>query len=124
MGYWGTAPWDNDDAADWFVSAMSQTKLPDLIERTLRADPVKHADQIRAAAALLVLLGRAYTYDERFEEHLNLAIEALDLIKPRYKDDPEFAYWIEREMKVLQRRLECSDKPLSTDLVKWWSRWI
>lgn len=124
MGYWGTAPWDNDDAADWYISVISQTKLPDLIERTLRADPVKQADQIRAAASLLVLLGRAYTYDDKFEEHLNLAIEALDLIKPRYKDDPKFEYWIDREKKILQRRLDCSEAPPSTDLEKWWSQWI
>lgn len=36
MGTWGDAPWDNDNAADWFITFMKQTNIRKYIMETIQ----------------------------------------------------------------------------------------
>jgi hypothetical protein len=62
MGAWATAPWDNDGAADWFGDMFDDTGLAKYVAATLERDPEEYHEEIRAAAYLLVALGRTYIW--------------------------------------------------------------
>src|SRR4051812_22395379 len=95
MGAWGKAPWDNDDAADWFGELFSATKLAACVEKTLKKKDVEeYAGQIRAAAYVLIALGRVYVWPiDDLDRHLRLAIEKLEAISqlPDYEGEPAIA---------------------------------
>ena len=40
MGAWGSAAWDNDDAADWFGALFAATELAARVEKTLKTIPM------------------------------------------------------------------------------------
>jgi hypothetical protein len=105
MGAWGTSAWDNDDAADWFADLFAATKLASRVEKTLKKkDLEEYAGQIRAAAYLLVALGRVYIWPvEDLDRHLRLAIEKLEAIRslPDYEGDSAIA----AEIAELRSRL-------------------
>ena len=92
MGAWGMAAWDNDDAADWFGDLFAKTKLAARVEKTLKLEDVEdYAGEIRAAAYVLVVLGRNYIWPvEDLDRHLKLAIEKLEAINELedYHDEP------------------------------------
>ena len=106
MGAWGKAPWDNDDAADWFGDLFATTKLADRVETTLKMEDVEeYAGRIRAAAYLLIALGRVYVWPvDDLDRHLRLAIEKLEAISslPDYEGDPAIA----AEIAELRSRLQ------------------
>jgi hypothetical protein len=112
MGAWGSAAWDNDDAADWFGDLFAATKLAARVEKTLKKKDVEeYAGQIRAAAYLLVALGRVYVWPiDDLDRHLRLAIEKLEAIHqlPDYEGDPAIA----AEIAELRSRLA---PPAGTD---------
>ena len=114
MGTWGTAAWDNDDAADWFGNLFAATKLAARVEKTLKKKDVQeYAGEIRAAAYMLVALGRVYIWPvEDLDRHLKLAIKKLEAIHALddYQDDPTIA----SEIAELRSRLQPpspDDKP-------------
>jgi len=92
MGAWGNAPWDNDDAADWFGELFDSTKLAKRVEKALKKKDVEeYAGQIRAAAYVLVCLGRVYIWPtDDLDGHLRLAIRKLEEISqlPDYEGEP------------------------------------
>ena len=106
MGAWGTAAWDNDDAADWFGDLFAATKLAARVEKTLKKKDVEeYAGEIRAAAYMLVALGRVYIWPvEDLDRHLKLAIKKLEAIHALddYQDDPTIA----SEIAELRSRLQ------------------
>ena len=124
MGGWGTKPWDNDIAADWFGNMMDATGLAQYVEKTLSQelgddDPGAIALKIRAAVSVLVLLGHIYVWPgENLENHLKLAISRLEEILPmEYSGGVEEQ--IRAEIAVLKARLERkADKRVQK--VKWW----
>ena len=59
MGAWGTEPWDKDAAADWFTSLFRGIDADSRISAALDDG---NADVTRAAAFLLSVLGRPYTW--------------------------------------------------------------
>lgn len=105
MGTWGNAAWDNDDAADWFGDLFAATKLAARVEKTLKKKDVEeYAGEIRAAAYMLVALGRVYIWPvEDLDRHLKLAIKKLEAIHALddYQDDPTIA----SEIAELRSRL-------------------
>ena len=109
MGAWGTAAWDNDDAADWFGDLFAATKLAARVEKTLKKKDIEeYAGQIRAAAYMLVALGRVYIWPvDDLDRHLKLAIEKLEAISELddYQGDPTIA----AEIAELQSRLQAPD---------------
>ncbi|MGL6073804.1 MAG: DUF4259 domain-containing protein [Fimbriiglobus sp.] len=105
MGAWGKAAWDNDDAADWYHELFTKTKLATHVEKALNTkDLEERAGRIRAAAYILVALGRVYIWPiEDFERHLKLAIEKLEAISEleEYEGDEQLA----AEIAELRSRL-------------------
>lgn len=108
MGAWGTAAWDNDGAADWFGDLFDATGLAKHVEKTLKQDPADAHEEIRAAAHILVALGRVYVWPvEELNKHLALAIDRLEKIQVLevYQEDSEFVAAIQGEIDALRARL-------------------
>jgi hypothetical protein len=108
MGAWGVAPWDNDTAADWFGEVFDELPLARKVEEALELDGEEDHEQIRAAAAVLIMLGRTYIWPvEDLERHLKLAIARLKEIRPLYEatGGEEWAEAIDGEIAVLEARL-------------------
>ena len=109
MGAWGEAAWDNDGAADWYGDLFDATGLAKHVEAALNLDPEDSAEEIRAAAYLLVTLGRVYIWPVGdLDRHLGLAIEKLESIKAlgEYQEVPEFVAAIDEELAVLRSRIK------------------
>src|SRR5262249_26435725 len=106
MGAWGSAPWDNDLAADWFGELFEATKLARRVEKTLNhRDLEEYAPEIRAAACLLIARGPTHGGPaDDLERHLTLAISRLEAIRELadYEGMPE----IDQEIAILRSRLE------------------
>jgi HEAT repeat protein len=107
MGAWGSAPWDNDPAADWFAELFEATKLARRVEKTLnrQRDLEEYAPDMRAAAYVLVALGRNYIWPvEDLDRHLTLAIAKLEAIRELadYEGMPE----VDDEITLLRSRLQ------------------
>jgi hypothetical protein len=108
MGTWASAAWDNDSAADWYADMFHATGLATYVAEALDRDIEEHRDEIRAAAYLLVALGRVYVWPiEDLEKHLALAITKLEAIKAleTFKDSPDCVRAVDEEIAVLRSRL-------------------
>lgn len=104
MGSWGKRPWDNDYAADWFLSLFEKTQLRKSVVAALRFDIEEHAEIVRAAAHMVYLLGHTYVWPiETIDEDLQLAIDKLDQLR-EHPDMPEDELTLERN--ELASRLE------------------
>lgn len=104
MGTWGEAPWDNDEAADFFVKELRDTGFVADVVATLE-DNEAAEDGHRGAAAAVVSLGRGYVWPEpdHLEYHLELAAASLQ----RIRDKGSAAYapeQLEEEIDILKRR--------------------
>lgn len=106
MGAWGHEPWDNDEAADWFGDLFAATKLAQRVEKALKTKDVEEfADTIRAAAYVLIALGRNYIWPvEDLDRHLRLAVEKLEAIQQL--EDYEGDTRIASEIAELRSRLQ------------------
>lgn len=127
MGSWGVLPWDNDAAADWFSETMQESKLALIIERTLNLNVEENADEIRAAASMLVLLGRTYVWPvKKLESNLNLAIKKLTEISQVYdfENEEEYSNEVKSEIEILKSRLPQSATEVSSSSKSTWSFWI
>ena len=111
MGAWGEAAWDNDGAADWFGDMFETTKLARYVENTLKKDPEEDPEEIRAAAYVMVALGRNYIWPiDDLDRHLELAVSKLEAIKKLYAEEaPEFSKAIESEIAILKSYMESDD---------------
>lgn len=108
MGAWGSAAWENDGAADWFGDLFDSTGLARYVEQALDADPEEDHEEIRAAAYMLVVLGRVYIWPvDDLDRHLALAISKLEAIRDLgiYQGEPEFTRAIDAEIDVLRSNL-------------------
>jgi len=125
MGAWGVAPWDNDSAADWFGDLFDEIPLAARVEGILNADPEEYAEEIRAAAALLIMLGRTYMWPvDDMDRHLELAIAQMEKVQARYEDEPEFASAVAEEIIVLKSRLSNNqDGPTVPQPTSWGNFW-
>ncbi len=126
MGAWGVAPWDSDSAADWYGDLFDEIPLAAKVEETLNADPEEYAEEIRAAAALLILLGRTYMWPvDDMDRHLELAIAQMEKVQATYEDEPELASAVAEEITVLKSRLANNQDgptlPQPTSWGKFWS---
>ena len=128
MGTWGSAPWDDDAAADWYGDTLRRIGLPRAIEAALRLDVAEHFQEVRAAAALVVLLGRVYVYPhDQLDPHLALAIAKLREIRKLdvCEESPEIASAVDNEIAALTARLENQGGPGARKPAKeWWLTWL
>lgn len=91
MGAWGTAPWDNDAAADWFSGFFEGVDVDARIAAALETDD--DYDQIRAACYLLQVLGRSYVWPgdlTALGQHLRRGIDLLGRMLDPDDDDMDF----------------------------------
>lgn len=127
MSAWGHAPWDGDAAADWYGDLFEKFPLGTEVEAALMLDPEESADEIRAAAALLIMLGRTYIWPiNDIDRHLKLAIEQMEKVHAIYvaDDEPEFATAVAEEIAVLKSRHEnAKDSPTIPQPKSWGAFW-
>ena len=129
MGMWAFAPWDNDEAADWYGDLMDRTKLRDAWLDGINEDPTDSPGVVRAAGALFVMLGRVYIWPiNTFDEDLERTIAALSRVleSDEYQEAPELIALIDQEIEELKSRRKPSDKTISTsqrDDKPWWKFW-
>jgi len=129
MGTWAYRPWDNDSAADWFGDLFDETKLAERIESTLRRDSQDSHEEIRAAAAVLLLLGHTYVWPiKRLDADLALAADRLEEILRLtiYEEVPEIEESIRDEVQELRSRIKqpgSTAPPSRPPETKWWKFW-
>ena len=81
MGMWAYAPWDNDEAADWFGDLMDRTSLREAWLEGISQDASESPGVVRAAGALFVMLGRVYVWPlQTYDEDLERTISALSRV--------------------------------------------
>jgi hypothetical protein len=104
LGAWATSAAGNDRATDWFDQMFVATGLATYVEKTLRLDVAERHQEVRAAAYVMVALGRGNIWPTNLlEDHLNLAISKLQEIKAIYlkRAWPEGAEEVSHEIAVL-----------------------
>jgi len=128
MGTWGKLPWDNDGAADWFGDLFDKTNLAKHVEETLKLDVADFHEEVRAAASVVLLLGRVYTWPvSDLNRHLSLAADKLEEISrlDEITESEELLNEIRGEILELRSRIKtpgASAQP-QTPPKKWWQLW-
>jgi hypothetical protein len=125
MGAWGELPWDNDGAADWFGDLFDKTKLAEQVEDTLKLDVDDSYEEIRAAASVLLFLGRVYIWPvHELDHHLALAADRLEEISRLdvVAESPELVQEIGAEIQELRSRIKSPGKSVLQPPKprKWW----
>lgn len=109
MGAWAMAAWDNDGAADWFGDMFDATGLANYVRETLKRDVEGYDEEVRAAAYMVVALGRVYIWPiNDLDSDLALAIAKLEEIKAleNYQEVSGLVKAIDEEIAVLKSRLK------------------
>lgn len=115
MGAWGTAAWDNDSAADWYGELFDTTGLARHVEEALNCEPEEDPDVIRAAANVLVSMGRVYIWPiDDLDRHLRLAIQKLEAVREleEFQEAEGFVAAIDAELAELRSRLHPPDQAI------------
>jgi hypothetical protein len=129
MGAWDTLPWDNDKAADWYDELFDHTQLARKVEDTLKLDPEDSHEEIRAAASILLFLGRPYIWPiHDLNRHLQLAAESLEQVAcvQVIAEAPEFVEQIRIEITELRNRITEPPSQVAHPQLqekKWWKFW-
>ena len=132
MGAWDFQPWDNDSAADWYGDLFDRTKLAQHVEATLQLDPETNGEKVRAAASLVLMLGRTYIWPiHDLDRHLTLAADQLERLaqaSEEAEDPPELIAQIRAEIAELRSRIRPPGAeppaPSSAPPEKpWWQFW-
>lgn len=106
MGRWGYEPWANDAAADWYDGAFDLTGLAEHVEQTLNLRIEEHADEVRAAAYVVSLLGGHYVWPINSRSRcVRLAIARLHEIAAEIVD-PQLAETLQNEIVALESKLD------------------
>ncbi len=96
MGAWGTEPWDNDEAADWFNEFFEGIDVNARIRETFREFD-DNQDRIRAACFILGTLGRVYVWPGDLDELKQLLDRGTELLSrmlsPLEGDEDFVAAW-------------------------------
>jgi len=128
MGTWDKLPWDNDGAADWFDDLFDKTKLAKHVEDTLKLDVANSYQEIRAAAAVLLFLGRDYIWPvQDLDRHLLLAADKLEEINrlDEVAESGELVSEIQSEIRELRSRVKAQGPSQSAPASpkRWWQFW-
>lgn len=128
MGTWDKLPWDNDGAADWFSELFQKTKLATYVEETLKQKVDDSHEEIRAAASVVLLLGRNYVWPVGdLDRHLKLAADRLEEVSrvSEIAEEPEFVEEIRAEIQELRSRIKApgSEQSPQAPKKKWWQFW-
>jgi hypothetical protein len=96
VGTWGTQPWENDEAADWFGSLWVGTDVVERVDRGLEAT----SGQVALAAVwLCVQLCRVYVWPiDSYEDTLARAVRAVDRLLAGEDEDGLLDMWDDAEV--------------------------
>lgn len=98
MGTWGPGPWDNDTAADWLGEFIERTGLVKELDQILKLDLQDNPELIRAATALLRVLGKPFIWpNEHCDRQRRLAASKLRLMLEQGIIEDEAAREVVRE---------------------------
>jgi hypothetical protein len=127
MGMWALAPWDNDSAADWYTDLLDRTQLRKAWLETIALEPAQNPDEVRAAAALFIMLGRVYIWPiDHYDKDLELAITALEGVSrcEEYKEVADLLALISEELEELKSRRKpgSGESPVASKK-PWWKLW-
>jgi hypothetical protein len=98
-------------AADWYAEVFGVTGLAERVEEALTRDPARHPDVIRAAAHLLIQLGRVYVWPHAdLQAHLALAIRQLAVVREleQFREAPGFVEAVDAQLAELRSRIRPS----------------
>lgn len=128
MGAWGKLPWDNDSAADWYGDLFEMTKLAEHVEDTLKLNVEDSYEEIRAAASVLLFLGRVYIWPVHdLDRHLALAADRLEEVSrvDVVAETPELVEEIHAEIQELRSRIKTpgASMPQPPAPKAWWKFW-
>ena len=99
MGAWGIEPWQNDPAQEWFDEMFSLTGLAGHIEETLSRKVDDFADEIRAAAFVVVALGKEAWPAEAYTRCAMLArLRLTEMLERRIFANPAFVQAVEQQL--------------------------
>ena len=112
MGAWGTKPWENDGAADWFGDVLEGNPLIDRVDETLRGGS---GDQQYAALWVVARLARVYVWPiERLDGTLRLARTVADAMLAGedgdgfledWEDDPDIVTELTKLRQTITKRI-------------------
>ncbi len=127
MGAWDKFPWDNDGAADWFADLFEKTQLAKQVEDTLKLQVEDSHEEIRAAASVVLFLGRTYIWPVHdLDRHLTLAADQLEAVSRLdvIGESPELVEEIRAEIQELRSRIKTpGTSQLPPPPRKWWQFW-
>lgn len=110
MGTWDPKPWGNDKAADFFSGLFEHCNIREIVTSKLKSDVTgSNHEEIRAAAAIILFLGRIYIWPiDSLRADIELAIARLSevLEEPEIKGDAEFEEPIRHEIEILKARID------------------
>jgi hypothetical protein len=83
MGDWGSRPWENDEAADWFHIFWKQCDISVLVDEINNFDEKQERyESFRAASYVLQAFGNPYMWPEQHKEILNdLLDKSIDVLE-------------------------------------------
>ncbi len=131
-------PWKDSTASEWLGKQEAWQRLLQYVCATLESDPRKYPNQIRAAASLVIMLGRegfwSIAHGQRDREHLaSLAKRQLAQIKQMYSiesrgnptllGDPaykKFMQTLDEEMRLLEARMNGEEINLADEAPSSW----
>lgn len=102
MGVWGTQPWENDTAADWFIDFGKSIDIK-LIEKTLNMfnkDIRSTYHQTRAVAHILECIAENYVWPGKYEDLFQILEKALDNLNVILNDQEFINSWLHQEDRV------------------------
>jgi len=103
MGSWGTEPWQSDRAQDWLEVMFSLTGLAEHIEETLSRTVEDYTDEIRAAAFVLLALGKEAWPANAYTRCAMLArMRLTEMVECRVFTNPAFVQSIQKQLHRLR----------------------
>ena len=115
MGAWGTKPWDNDGAADWFADFFEGLKPTEKIKAAFKYDD--DYDRLRAACFILGSIGRVYVWPDDLDELKRLLEQGISLLSELidtendendflelWDSDPEVIQSVQQQIEELKAR--------------------
>ncbi len=122
------APWNDPDASGWLTNLDSWKAVARMVEKTLALEPTQYPHRIRAAAAMVIMLGRRGVWPadsvRELDRVIDLARRQLVLVKSYFTSEarargnmlsnPTFRKLmqsIDEEVRILESRM--TDPPLN-----------
>ncbi len=99
MGAWGVEPWQCDSAMNWFDEMFSLTGLAGHIEETLTRKVDDYSDEIRAAAFVVVALGKEAWPADAYTRCATLArLRLTEMLERHVFANPAFVQSIQQQL--------------------------